>query len=156
MRLSDLLNDKTIQIAFKSHEKKRIIEELLGVAVNTGKVKNRELAFKAVLDRESQMSTGLEKGIAVPHAKTKAVSDIVLVLGISREGIDFKSADGKSAHLFFFVLAPEDAAAANVKLLAQIARLTSNPAFCRNLKNSESPAEALQIINDEENLGNDL
>ncbi len=156
MRLSDLLNDKTIHLSFKSQQKKKIIEELLGVAGRTGKIKNREMAYKAVLDRESQMSTGLEKGIAVPHAKTKAVSDIVLALGISKEGIDFESADGKPSHLFFFVLAPEDAAAANVKLLAQIARLTNNPAFCRALKNAGTPAEVLRIINDAENLSEEM
>ena len=146
MRLSDLLKEKNIKIHIEKESKTGVIEELMDLASETGCVVDREVGLQAVLDREKLMSTGLEKGVAVPHAKSKAVEDIVLTLAISPEGIDFESADGRLSHLFFFLLAPEDAAAANVKVLAQIARLTSNPDVCRDLKRADSAEEVMEII----------
>ena len=150
MKLSDLLTEETITISLIHKDKQGIIEELLDLAMKTGKIKDRATALKAVMDRENLMSTGLEKGIAVPHAKTKAVDDLAMSLGISADGIDFQSADGKPSHLFFFLLAPETAAGPNVQVLAQIARLTSDQSFCEALKSASSPSEVLQIIRDAE------
>jgi PTS system fructose-specific IIC component len=96
------------------------------------------------------MSTGLERGVAVPHAKTASVSDLVMSLAISKEGIDFQSADGQPSHLFFFLLAPEAATRPNIQVLAQIARLTSDPNFCKALRNASSAEDALKIIREAE------
>jgi len=150
MRLSDLLSEETIVVSLSHKDKQGVIEELLNLAMKTGKVQDRAVALKAVLDREQLMSTGLERGVAVPHAKTKSAMDLAMALGISKEGLDFQSADGKPSHLFFFLLAPETAAGPNVKVLAQIARLTSDPSFCKSLREAASPKEALEIIKDAE------
>jgi PTS system fructose-specific IIC component len=146
MRLSDLLSEQTITVSLRHTDKQGVIEELLDFAMKTGRIKDRSIALKAVMDREQLMSTGLEKGVAVPHAKTKAAEDLSMALGISKEGIDFQSADGKPSHLFFFLLAPEAAAGPNVKVLAQIARLTNAPDFRQTLKEASSPKEVLNII----------
>ena len=150
MRLSGLLNEETIIISLSDKDKQGVIEELLDLAMRTGKITDRATALKAVMDREQLMSTGLEKGVAVPHAKSSAASELTMSLGISKEGIDFQSADGKLSHLFFFILAPEAAAGPNVQVLAQIARLTSDPEFCQALKSASSPSEVLEIIRDAE------
>lgn len=150
MRLSGLLTEETIAVSLQHTEKQGVIQELLDLAMKTGKISDRSVAFQAVLDRENLMSTGLERGVAVPHAKTKVADDLVMALGISREGLDFQSADGNPSHLFFFLLAPEAAAGPNVKVLAQIARLTSDAEFCESLKNAESAREVLDIIKDAE------
>ena len=150
MRLSDLLMEDTITISLGCRDKQGVIEELLDLTMKTGKVKDRAVALKAVLDRENLMSTGLERGVAVPHAKTKAAEDLVMALGVCKEGIDFDSADGKPSHLFFFLLAPEAAAGPNVKVLAQIARLTSDGDFCQGLSQATTPREVLDIISDAE------
>ena len=150
MRLSGLLTEETISVSLTHTEKQGVIEELLDLAMKTGKVSDRATAFQAVLDRENLMSTGLERGVAVPHAKTKVAEDLVMALGISKEGLDFQSADGNPSHLFFFLLAPEAAAGPNVKVLAQIARLTSDVEFCDSLKKAASAREVLDIIKDAE------
>jgi len=150
MRLSALLSEETITISLSHKDKQGIIEELLDLAMKTGQINDRAVALKAVIDRENLMSTGLEKGVAVPHAKSKAAEDLAMALGISKEGIDFRSADGEPSHLFFFLLAPEAAAGPNVQVLAQIARLTSDPNFRKALKEARSPREALDIIEDVE------
>ncbi|HDQ45253.1 MAG TPA: PTS sugar transporter subunit IIA [bacterium] len=146
MRISDLLNDAMITVSFEDTTKENVIRTLIDLASGSGRIQDKETALKAVMERERLMSTGLEKGVAVPHAKTGTVKDLVLTLGISREGVDFASADGKPSHLFFLLLAPVAAAAPNIQALAQIARLTGNPEFCEMLKKAQSPKEALEII----------
>jgi len=150
MRLSGLLTEETITLNLTHSDKKGVIEELLDLAIKTGKVTDRAAALKAVLDREQLMSTGLEKGVAVPHAKTSTAEGLTMALGISKDGIDFDSGDGNPSHLFFFLLAPESEAGPNVQVLAQIARLTNDPNFCNNLRNAESPGDVLNIIRNAE------
>jgi mannitol/fructose-specific phosphotransferase system IIA component (Ntr-type) len=150
MRLSVLLSVNAITLSLVHRDKNGVIEELVDLAMKTGKIKNRSTALKAVLDREELGSTGLERGVAVPHAKTKTVDDLVMALGISKEGLDFNALDKKPSHLFFLLLAPEAAAGPNVKVLAQIARLTSSPDFCQSLINARSSKEVMQVIKDAE------
>ncbi|MCD6117052.1 PTS sugar transporter subunit IIA [bacterium] len=150
MRLSEMLREDTIVVGFKSSLKQDILEELIDIAEKTGKIKDRNEALKAVIAREEMMSTGLEHGIAIPHAKTNAVSEIVMAMGIAKEGVDFDAVDGNQSYIFFFLLAPENAAAANVKLLAQIARITSSADFRNKIIKAESPAQILEILISEE------
>ena len=146
----EALNQRTITISISYSDKQSVIETLLDLAIKTSQIKDRSEALKAVLDREELMSTGLERGVAVPHAKSQAANELTMALGISKEGIDFQSADGKPSHLFFFLLAPMSAAGPNVQVLAQIARLTSNAQFCRALIEATSPKEALEVIRNAE------
>ncbi len=150
MRLTQLLSEETIEVSLKQHKKESIIEELLVLAIKSGNINDRMKAFEDIMKREEMMSTGLEHGIAVPHAKTKAADDLTLSLGISKEGIDFDAADNKPSHLFFMLLAPEDAAGPNVKVLAEIARITKDKNFCKSLINASSPEEVLQLIDEAE------
>ncbi|MBN2104019.1 PTS sugar transporter subunit IIA [bacterium] len=146
MRISDFLNESLITVSLSHTDKTAIIEDLLDLVVKSGKITNRADALKAVLDREALMSTGLEKGIAIPHAKSAVAKEICMSLGISKEGVDFDSADEQPSKLIFFLLAPEAAAGQNVQVLAQIARLTSDPLFCETLESAQSPEEAYEII----------
>jgi mannitol/fructose-specific phosphotransferase system IIA component (Ntr-type) len=146
MRISDLLNESLITVSLSHTDKTGIIEDLLDLAVKSEKITDRAEALKAVLDREALMSTGLEKGIAIPHAKSSSANEICMSLGISQAGVDFDSADGRPSHLFFFLLAPEAAAGQNVQVLAQIARLTGDPSFCKALQSANTPESAYEII----------
>ena len=146
MRISDLLKEETITIMLSHKDKQGILEALLDLAMKTGNINDRAVALKAVMDRETLMSTGLEKGIAVPHAKTKAADGLAMSLGISKEGIDFDSADGEPSHLFFFLIAPETAARQNIQVLAQIARLTNDATLCEQIKSASSSNEVFDLI----------
>jgi mannitol/fructose-specific phosphotransferase system IIA component (Ntr-type) len=146
MRISDLLSEETITTSLTHRDKYGIIEELLDLAMKLGKIKNRSVALQAIIDRENLMSTGLEKGVAIPHTKTAAATGMAMALGISREGLDFQSADGQPSHLIFLLVAPADAAGPNVQVLAQIARLTTNITFRDRLKEASSPNAAYEII----------
>ncbi len=77
-----------------------MIEELVDVLEKTGKLNNRQTFIEAIFAREAQSTTGIGEGIAIPHAKTKAVRTPAVVFGRSKEGIDYDSLDGKRSHLF--------------------------------------------------------
>jgi len=146
MRISDLLTEELISVSLGTADKQGVIEKLVDLAMASGNITDKDAVLKAILDREKLMSTGLERGVAVPHAKTSAVSGLVLSLAISKEGIDFQSADGNPSHLFFLLLAPVAAAAPNIQALAQIARLTGNVSFCESIKSAGSAQEVLDNI----------
>ncbi len=108
-----------------------------------------ELHAGEVLAREALGSTGLENGIAVPHAKTTAVTDLTIAIGISAPGIDFQALDGKPSTLFFLILAPPDKSGPHIEALAEIARMTRSTAFCKAIAAARSPAEVVELFREE-------
>ena len=114
-----------------------------------GDVPQRDIVARTEFAREDQGSTGLEKGIAVPHAKTDAVKSITVAIGVSPEGVDFEAMDGKLSHLFFLMLAPSDQASQHVETLSEIARLTRSPMVLKMLIAASSPEEVMELFTDE-------
>jgi len=146
MRLSAMLRREAIVVPLQNTEKQLVIEELLDAAQRTGRIVDREKAIDALLERERLGSTGLEKGLAIPHARTNAVDGIVLALGVSPAGIDFQSADSEPCHLFFLLLASEAVTGNYVQVLALIARLNLQSGFRRKMMDVTTADEALEII----------
>ena len=146
MTLVDLLSEEVIRIPLGSSTKYDIMEELIQILKAAGKVNDYEKAYDAIFDREAKGSTGLENGIAVPHAKTDAVESITLSLGISPVGVDFEAIDGKPSHLFFLLLAPFDQSGPHIEVLSEIARITRSQSFCRAIVSSDSPKAVLDLF----------
>jgi nitrogen PTS system EIIA component len=149
MALMDLLEESIIKVPLESDDKNGVIRELVEVLSAAGKIRNPESVEAAVLERENMGSTGLDKGIAVPHAKTTEVSALYIALGISNEGIDFEALDGESSHLFFMILAPPDQSAQHIQVLSEIAGIARSSAFCRMLTHSESAKEVMELFQEE-------
>lgn len=148
MSLDDLLDASLITIQLGEGNKFQIIEELLDLAVNAGKVYNRERALKDLIEREQYLSTGFENGLAVPHAKSEAVSEMVLVFGLNKEGVDFDSLDGKPTHFIFLLLSPMDTSGPHIQTLALLARNFQKPDTINMLKNAVSVDEIIRILKD--------
>ncbi|MFA6891209.1 MAG: PTS sugar transporter subunit IIA [Sphaerochaetaceae bacterium] len=150
MNIADVIEKDLIKVPLESTDKLGIITELVDVLA---KAKNysaeqRKTVLDAVLKREELGSTGIGKGICIPHAKTNSVKAIRLVIGISRVSVDFGSPDGEKSRMFFLVLAPEDAASAHVELLASIARTCSSPLFRRLLEQAKQADEVYRLFMD--------
>ena len=94
MTLLEILNKDLIKVPLAGTTKDEIIREMLELAAKSGAVTDREQALSDIFTRESLGSTGLERGIAIPHAKTPAVEKIILAIGIKPEGVEFQSLDG--------------------------------------------------------------
>lgn len=103
--------------------KQGAISELVSLLYENGLVMDRERAVQAVFEREQGLSTGLEHGLAIPHARTDAVTRLVCAVGLKKEGVDFDAADGKPARIVVLVLAPDNAATPQLQLIAQVCRL---------------------------------
>ena len=148
MTLTDVLEKDLMKIPLEAETKHAVLEELVDLLVDKRPGSNREELLCAVIARETLGSTGLADGIAIPHAKTSSIDSIALVLGITREPIDFDAQDGKGSQFFFLVLAPEHEASAHIEVLASIARATASPALRRLLGAARSSEEVLRLFLD--------
>ena len=100
--IGQLLDPKSVRISLKSTSKDDVIHELVDIMEAAGAVFARTGVVDALMERESEMSTGLHNGIALPHCKTDATNEIYLVVALKKDGIDFESMDGKPARIFFY------------------------------------------------------
>jgi PTS system fructose-specific IIC component len=152
MELSAVLNEKVIIMDLESKTKPEIINELVEVLYNCGKIKNREMFVKSVLDREKLGSTGIGKGIAIPHGKVEGIEGVVVALGLSRNGVEFDSLDDKPVHSVFLIAANPDNSSHYLKTLAKLSRIVRFPDFRTKLMDAEKPSEVIDVIlNFEEN-----
>ena len=149
MAIIDLIATNVVRVPLKSKTKTEVIRELIDVLDKTGKLSDAESTFKAVIARENMGSTGLEKGIAVPHAKTEKVKSLTLAIGIAPDGVDFDSLDGEPSKLFFLLLAQPSQSGPHIEALAEIARITRSQSFCRLLLNAKTPEEVVELFKEE-------
>jgi fructose-specific phosphotransferase system IIA component len=149
MALIDLISENIIKVPLESATKSDVIGELIDVLVRAGRVKDRAKVLEAVLKRENLGSTGLEKGIAVPHAKTSEVSSLMLAIGVSFKGVDFSAIDGKPSKVFFLMLAAPDQSGPHIEALAEIARLTRSETFCRLLTGAASAKDVVDLFTED-------
>jgi Na+:H+ antiporter len=105
-RLADYVSAETLCADLSARTKEDAIDELLGLLHQHGRLADLEVTRQAVLERERQMSTGMEEGVAIPHGRTDAVTQLVCAVGVSREGLEFGSADGKPTHIIVLALTP--------------------------------------------------
>ena len=114
---------ETLKPRLLATTKQGAISELVSLLYENGLVMDRERAVQSVFEREQGLSTGLEHGLAIPHARTDAVTRLVCAVGLKKEGLDFDAADGKPARIVVLVLAPDNAATPQLQLIAQVCRM---------------------------------
>lgn len=143
MELEKVLHPDVVSLNLGGETKQEIIEALLDILMNTGKVGDKQTALACLLERERKMSTGIENGVAIPHAKTDVVEGLVACIGIKKMGVDFESLDGELSKIFIMILSPLHTSGPHVQFLAEISRL---------LKDEESRNEILSAASEEEIL----
>ncbi|RBW71004.1 PTS fructose transporter subunit IIABC [Bacillus taeanensis] len=150
MRITELLKKDTIILDLSSNSKEGVIDELSAKLGEAGRLNSQELFKEAILAREAQSTTGIGEGIAIPHAKTKAVQIPAIAFGRSRQGIDYQSLDGQPSHLFFMIAASEGANNAHLETLSRLSTLLMDSSFRNKLLNASSIDELLTIIDAKE------
>ncbi len=151
MKMVDFLKAEAIKVSLEAKNKKGIIEELLDLLVQTGKVKDKSNVLNAIFEREKIGSTAIGKGVAIPHAKSNAVTEVTAACGISFEGVDFgHTVDDEPVRLFFLLVAPNDAAGPHLKALARLSRLLHNSGFRESLMKATAKEELFSIISEED------
>ncbi len=146
MKFANVLNANVVKCELESSTKEDIIRELLTLLVNDGKLTDLEGTVKDVMDRERQMSTGIQEGVAIPHAKTKAVKELVVAIGLKKEGVDFESLDGKPSNIFILTLSPIDRIGPHVQFLAEISKIIQHPEARAELLKATTPADVLKVF----------
>lgn len=146
MRISDLIAQDQIITSLKGRTKEEVIEEMVELLDRRGKLKDRELYKREVLKREKISSTGLEEGIAIPHAKSSAVKKTAIVFGRSREGVDYDSLDGEPSKLFFMIAATEGANDTHIEALSKLTTGLLEDEYREGLLKAANSEEAMDII----------
>ncbi|MDO3379380.1 PTS sugar transporter subunit IIA [Geoalkalibacter halelectricus] len=151
MKISDLLKPNALVADLKAKDKNALLEELTDALARVEKGLDRKLVVDVLKERERLGSTGIGDGVAIPHGKLKNIDHLMLSFGRSRDGIDFDAMDGRPAHLFFLLIAPEDSVGVHLKTLARISKLLKNPQVRERLVQAADGGEIYRIIVDEEN-----
>jgi PTS system nitrogen regulatory IIA component len=150
MKIMDYLGEEWVIADLQGTDKASILKELSGVLVKPCKATSGEELLQVLLDREKLGSTGIGEGIAIPHGRLKKLKNFFISFGRSALGVDFDSIDQKPSHLFFLVMAPENSAVDNLKLLSRIVTLLKEPSFKKRLIEAPSRKELFQIISEED------
>ena len=148
MKISDLLNKKSIEINPNINSKEEAINKLVDLAYLSGNIKNKDGLRKAVLEREKLSTTGIGEGIAIPHGKSSEVKKVTLAAMVVKDGVEYESLDGNPAELFFMIAAPEGEANAHLELLARLSQMLMDANFKERLLNSKTPEELISIIDE--------
>jgi len=124
-KFKDALSPFCIIPSLKARSKQEVVEKLVGMLHEHGLIKKGAdgEAVTAVMEREASMSTGMQHGVAMPHARTDAVENITLAVGLSREGINFDSLDGEPSKIFVLILSPQSTESPHIQFLANISAL---------------------------------
>ena len=146
MRIIDLLDKKSINLNLKSTDKTSVINELVDLVDASGNLNNKNEYKQEILVRESKSTTGIGEGIAIPHAKTKAVKKACLASGVSKTGIDYDSLDGAPSNLFFMIAAPDGANDTHLEVLSRLSTILMDENFRSSLINASSADEFLSLI----------
>lgn len=152
MLLSELLRADLIKAPLEAENKREAIRELVDVLVQQHDIPmiRRSDVIEAVFEHESSMGTGMEKGIAIPHASTSHVEDTLCVLGIAPQGIPFDSLDGQPARLVILLVVPKKQYADKVQTLAGIAHLLEKDDVRERIINEKSPEAILDYLEQKE------
>jgi mannitol/fructose-specific phosphotransferase system IIA component (Ntr-type) len=107
---------------------------------------DRDEALKDVFLRERTMSTGMQHGIALPHAKTDGIADIAVAVGIKREGIDFESMDGEKSRLFILVVSPRKTSGPHIQFLSAIGAVLKDDALREEVVNTSDKEGLVKLL----------
>ncbi|WP_042150144.1 fructose-specific PTS transporter subunit EIIC [Paucisalibacillus sp. EB02] len=150
MKITDLLRKDIMILDLQATEKESAIDEMIE-SLNRSGILTDVAEFKdAILKREAQTSTGLGDGIAMPHAKNKAVKEPTVLFAKSKKGVEYKSLDGQPAYLFFMIAVPEGGNNTHLETLAALSRQLIEKDFVDQLKDASSPEEVHALFAEEQ------
>ncbi len=154
MKIAEIMGIDSVSVGMAADSKQDLLNKLLDLAMKSGKVSDREVARKEILEREKIMSTGVGKAIALPHAKTNAVTDSACALAILNQPIDYDSIDGEPVKIAFLLLGRENNVGSHLRILSKVSRYLNDDNFYDKLLACSSPEEVMQAFSDIEQTEN--
>ena len=153
MKLDQIFKIESISADLSAKTKIEVLAELANTIVQSGIKLKPSLVIEILQQRENLGSTGIGDGVAIPHGKIPELKDLIVAFGRSSQGIAYNSLDGKPAHLFFLLLAPENSTGQHLKVLAKISKMLKIAHFRKMLMKAKSQKEIYKIIIDQDNSG---
>jgi fructose-specific phosphotransferase system IIA component len=150
MKLVDVLKSTYIKIPLASRNKKGVIKELIRTLFEEKAITDEEAVFRAAMEREKIMTTGVGRQVAIPHCKIKDGKEFSIAFGISETGIDFDAIDNQPVKIIFLLVGPEDNPGMHIRLLSRISRLISKEALRDKLLQVKDAEEAYQLLKTDE------
>jgi len=153
MKFADFVNPEAIRADLDAADKQGVIREMVQSLLDAGGLKKDEFEsiVKAILKREELGSTGIGRGVAVPHTKHPSVAKLVGTVAVSTGGLDFESLDGEKVYLFFLLISPPDRPGDHLRALENISRQLRDDTFCRFLKQSKTAEDIQQLLDEADN-----
>ncbi len=153
MKFADFVSKEAIRADLSAEDKPSVIRELTEALRESGRIVASEVEsiVKAVMKREELGSTGIGRGVAVPHTKHPSVDHLVGTVGVSQEGVDFDSLDGEKVQLFFLLISPPDRPGDHLRALENISRQLRDETFCKFLKQAKSATDIQTLLDEADN-----
>lgn len=153
MKFADFVSHEAIRADLAATNKEGAIREMVQALLDAGRIDADEFEsiVKAILKREELGSTGIGRGVAVPHTKHPSVDRLVGTVAISSKGVDFASLDGETVQLFFLLISPPDRPGDHLRALENISRQLRDDTFCRFLKQAKSAEDVQQLLDEADN-----
>ncbi len=154
MKLTDFVVKEAILPDIQSTKKEDAIREIVCSLINAQKVNHKDIEgiMKALVKREQLGSTGIGKGVAVPHTKHESITSLIGTVARSKRGIEFDSLDGEPVYIVFLLLSPNDSAGTHLAALERISTVIRNNDFRRFIREARGKAEMVEIIKDIDEL----
>ena len=148
MRITDLLDARSILLDASPKSKSEALDQIVDLMVKSEKINDKEAYRKQVYAREEESTTGIGEGIAIPHGKCDAVTKPGLAAMVVKDGVDFDSLDGEPVTLIFLIAAPNTEDNIHLDVLSKLSVLLMNEEFTESLRNAKTVEEFMNIIND--------
>ncbi len=147
MKLVDFLSEETIKLELKGNNKDEILKELVGIL--DVEERPQQILFDLLKKREKLGSTGIGKGVAIPHCRSLVINRLMMAFGKKEEGVDFEAIDGKPTHFFFLIIAPPlEISNLYLPVLGKVAQFCKDKKNINKLKKVETPKDFITMLED--------
>jgi nitrogen PTS system EIIA component len=153
MQLQSVFTTRRIKVGLESEDKDELFEELVELLDRDGgKDFPRTAVLTSIREREQKMSTGIKKGIAIPHGKAAGITGLIGAIGISRRGVDYDALDGEPVFIVFMLISSPEDSELHLSALKRLAGLLDDPEFYAELARAETPERAFAVLKSYEDV----
>lgn len=146
MELKDLIKESTIKLQLDAKDKNSVLDEMIKLLVDDDVVTDKNKFKEDILAREELSNTGIGFEIAIPHAKSKAVKEARIAIGITNNGIDYGSIDGQDIKMIFMIAVSEDQSDLHLKALANLSRKLMHDEFRKSILSAKTEKEIIDML----------
>jgi mannitol/fructose-specific phosphotransferase system IIA component (Ntr-type) len=150
MRITDILSPSSVKVPLQSTEKHAILDELVDLLAESGLCPDPASVKRAVWERESQRSTGIGEGLAIPHGKCPALPGLVLAMGKPAAPLEFGSIDKKPVQLVILLVSPPEKKVEHIQALGKISKIMTSPEFRQRAYSATTAAELYGLFREAE------